>query len=112
LAHPADGACWIADHQGMVGDIFRHDGTGADEGVLADGVTADDGAVGAKGCAFLNEGGSCLIHFPDFCSGVVDVGKNHRGATEYAVFEGDAFIDGDVVLNFAFVADDCVRSNT
>jgi len=102
----------ITDHQGVVGDVLRHHGAGADEGVLADGMAADDGTVGAKCCAFFDEGGADLVHLADFGPGVEDVGEDHRGAAKDAVFQGDAFIDGDVVLDFAFVADDCVRSNT
>ncbi len=112
LAHPTDLSSGVADHQGMVGDTFRHDDAGADEGVLADGVTADDGTVGAQGGTLLDKRGVNLIHRADFRPGIVNVGKDHGRAAEYAVFEGDAFRDGDIVLDFAFVADDCVRSNT
>ena len=89
----------------MIGDVLGHYGAGTDEGVLADGVAADDSAVGAEGCALFHEGGADLIHFPDFGAGVVDICEDHRGAAEDAVFEGDAFIDRDVVLNFALFAD-------
>jgi len=101
----------VAHHQGVVGDVFRHNGAGADEGVAADCVATDDGAVGAERRAFLDEGGAHLIHLSDFGAGVVDVGEDHRGAAEDAVFKGDALIDGYVVLDFAFVADDGVGSD-
>jgi len=67
-------------------------------------VTADDCAVGAKGCSLFYQCWSHLVHLADFCPGVVDVGKNHRGSAKYAVLQGDAFINADVVLDFAFVA--------
>jgi len=92
----------------VVGDVFGHDGAGADEGVAANGVAADDGAVGPQGGAALDEGGADLIHLSDFGAGVEDVGEDHGRAAEDAVFQGDTFVDGDVVLNFAFVADDGV----
>ena len=95
----------------MVGDIFCYDCSGADEGVLADSVAADDRAVGAERCSLFDEGGAHLIHFADFCTGIVDVGKDHGWAAEDAVFQCDAFIDGDVVLDFAFVADDGVGTD-
>jgi len=96
----------------MIGYVFRHDGAGADKRVLADGVAADDGAVGAECCALFDKSGADLVHFPDFCPRVVYVGKDHGRAAEDAVFQCNAFIDADVVLYLTFVADDCVRSNT
>ena len=101
----------VADHQGVVGDILGNYSAGTDEGVLADGVAANNGAVGAECCAFFYERGTDLVHFSDFRSRVVDVGKNHRRAAEDAAFQGDTFIDADVVLDLAFVADDCVGAN-
>ena len=111
LAHPADLSGGIADHQGMVGNIFCDDCTGADECIRADGVSANDGAVGAHGSAFLNKRGAHLIHLADFRTRVVDIGKDHRWPAENAVFQGYAFIDADVVLYFAFFADYCIRSD-
>ena len=111
FAHPADLTGGVADHQSVVGDVFGHDSAGADEGVAADGVAADDGAVGAECCAFFDEGWTHLVHLADFRTRVEDVGKDHRGAAENAVFQCDAFINGDVVLNFAFVADGCVGTD-
>ena len=95
----------------MVGDVFCDDCAGADEGISADGVATDDGAVGAECCAFFYERGAHLIHFADFRPWVVDVGKDHRRAAENAVFQGDAFVNADVVLDFAFVADDGVGAD-
>ena len=95
----------------MVGDIFRHDGAGADEGVTADGVATDDGAVGAERCTSFDKGGADLVHLADFRTGVVDVGEYHRRAAKNAVFQSDTFIDADVVLDLAFVADDYVGTN-
>ncbi len=89
----------------MVGDIFRHDGAGADEGVTADGVATDDGAVGAERCTSFDKGGADLVHLADFRPWIIDVGKDHGRTAEDAVFQSDAFIDGDVVLDFAFIAD-------
>ena len=74
-------------------------------------MATDDSAVGAECCAALDEGRAHLIHLADFCARVVYVGEYHRRAAEDTVFEGDAFIDGDVVLYFAFIADDCIGAN-
>ena len=110
-AHISDGAGGVAEHEGVVGCVAGDDGAGADEGVAADGGAADDGAVGAKRCALFNERGSHLVHFADFRPGVVDVGKNHGRTAEDAVFQGDPFVDGDVVLNFASLADVYIRAD-
>ena len=101
----------VAYHQGMVGDILCDYRTGADKGIAADGVAADDGAVGPQGGAFLDEGGADLVHLGDFRPWVEDIREDHRGAAEDAVFQGDAFIDADVVLDLAFVADGDVRAD-
>jgi len=105
FAHPADLFCRVAYHQGMVRDVLCHDGAGADKGIAADGVATDDGAVGTQGGALPDKGGADLVHLADFGAGVVDIGENHGGAAEDAVFKGDAFIDADVVLDLAFGAD-------
>jgi len=55
-AHPADQFGRIAHHEGVVGDIFCDYCPGADKSVAPDGMAADDGAVGAEGGAFLDEG--------------------------------------------------------
>ena len=107
-AHPPDLPGGVAGHQGVVGGVLRHYGTGADEGVAADGMAADDCAVGPQSGALFHEGWADLVHLGDLCPWVVDVRKHHGWAAEDTVFEGDTLIDGDVVLNFAFVADDGV----
>ena len=61
----------------MIGDVLRHDGAGADEGVAADGVAAHDRAVGPQGGAALDEGRADLVHLSDFGAGVEDVGEDH-----------------------------------
>ena len=107
--YPACEAGGVAEHEGVVGCVAGDDGAGADEGVAADGGAADDGAVGAKRCTVFHKGGTDLVHLADFRPGVVDVGKDHGRTAEDAVFQGDPFVDGDVVLNFAAVADGDIR---
>ncbi len=43
-------------HQGVVGDVLRDNGARADEGAAADGVAADDRAVGPQGGAVAESG--------------------------------------------------------
>ena len=82
----------------MVGDILCHYRPSADEGVMADSMSADDRAVSPKSSTFLHEGGADLVHLGNFCPGVVDVRKNHRGSAEDAIFQSHTFVNTDVVL--------------
>ena len=95
----------------MFRNILCDHGAGADEGTAADDVATDDGAVGPQGGAFLHVGGADLVHLSDFSTRVEDVGENHRGAAEDAIFQGDAFIDADVVLELALVAYDGIGAD-
>ena len=95
----------------MVGDILCDHCPGADEGITPNGVAADDGAVGPQGGTFFDEGRTNLIHLPDFRPWIVDIGENHRGAAEDAVLQGGAFINADVVLNLAFIANDGIGAD-
>ena len=95
----------------MVGDILRDHGAGSDEGVFTDGVAADDGAVCPKGSAFLDKDRSDLVHLGDFSTRIVDIGKDHGRTAEDAIFEGHAFVDTDIVLDLALIADSDVGTD-
>jgi hypothetical protein len=95
----------------VVRNILSHHGTGTDEGVGSNGVSADNSAVGSQGGAFFNENGADLVHFGDFRSRIVDVCEDHGGAAEDAIFQGNSFIGADIVLNLALVANSYVRAN-
>jgi len=95
----------------MVGNILCDHSSGTNEGIAADGVAADDRAVGAQGGAALDERGADLVHLSNFGAGVEDVGENHRRATEDAVFQGDTLVDGNVVLDLAASADEGVGAD-
>jgi len=104
-ADPADLIGRDAGHQGKRFDVPVHDGTGGDEGVLADGNAADDGAVGAERGPAFDQGVAIFVLTHHGRAGIVDVGEHHTGAAEDIVLEGDVVIDGDVVLDLAVVAD-------
>lgn len=103
--HPSDLPGRISRHQGMIGHIFSYNGASANEGVTADGVATDNRAVCTQRGAVLDEGGADLVHLGYLRAWIVDVRENHRWSAENAVFKGDAFIDRNVVLKLAFVAD-------
>src|SRR5690606_8175146 len=106
FAHPADLAGGHANHQGVGLDVLVDDGACANEGKFADGDAADDGAVGPQGCASFHQGVAIFVLAFDQRTRVVDVGEHHAGAAEYALFQSDVVVDGDIVLNLATVADD------
>lgn len=105
LAHPSDLAGGDSGHQCISGDIFCDHSSGSDKGVLANGIAADDCAVGPKACAFFYEGFFVFVFSGDSTSGVNDVCKNHTRAAEDIVFQLHLIIDGDVVLHFDIGAD-------
>ncbi len=71
-------------------------------------MTANNRAVGAKRSPLFDEGRTHLVHFADFRPGIIDIGKNHGRAAKNAIFQRYAFINADIILNFASGADDGV----
>ena len=110
-ADPAYLFCRISHHQGVIGHIACHHRTGPDKGISADPVAADNGAIGAQGGTLLNQGGPDLFHAPDVGPGIDDIGEDHAGAAEDVIFQGDTFIDGNVILNLASLSDGDVRTD-
>lgn len=74
-------------------------------------MTADDCAVCPQSGAFFDNCGTDIVHLGDFGSGVVDIGEYHRWPAEYTIFESNAFVNTDVVLDFAFVTDSGVGTD-
>ena len=99
-------SCRHPGHKGKVGHIAGDDCAGTDEGMGSDGQATDDGTVRSQGRAPTDPGVAILIFALDQGPGVIDIGKNHAGTTEYALFEGDVVIDRDIVLDLAAVPDD------
>ena len=110
-ADPAHLFCRISHHQGVIGHIACHHRTGPDKGISADPVSAYNGAIGAQGGALLNQGRPDLFHAPDVGPGIDDIGEDHAGSAEDVIFQGDAFIDGNVILNLASLSDGDVRTD-
>lgn len=106
LAHPADLARRHADHQRVGRHVTVDDGTGADEGVFADGVATDDSAIGPQGGATLDQRVAIFVLARDATAGVVDVGEDHARPAEHVVFQRNVVVHRDVVLHFDVVADD------
>ena len=97
----------IAKDEGMCGNVSRYDGARAYEGKLTNGYTAEnDGARTYRGTVLYEGGcnfpviGTFQLALRGDGTGEEVVGEADVGSDEYAVFNGDAFKDGDVVLYF------------
>ncbi len=101
---PADATGGNACHEGIIGNIFCHDGSGGDESAATYCVATDDGAVGSKGGAFTDEGVGVDTVDGEVGTGRGDIGEHAGGSAEDVVFYLYAFVDGDVVLDADAVA--------
>jgi hypothetical protein len=72
---------------------------------LPDHVSADDRGVGPDGCASPNPRWLELLFAADESARIDDVREHTTRATKYVIFEDDAFVNADVVLNLATIAD-------
>jgi len=106
LAHPADLSGRHPNHQRVRLDIAVDDGAGANERILANGGTADDGAVGTESRASHDQRATVFVLAVDRRSRVVNVGEHHTWPTEDIVFQRNGIVDGDIVLDLHVVADE------
>jgi hypothetical protein len=109
LANPAMLPGRIAVNQGMGRNIFSDYRARPHKGVFAHGHAADNSAVGAQAGAFAYQCGPRLVHTPDIGPGVEHGGENHAGAAENIVFQGYAFVNTYVILNFTAIANNHIR---
>ena len=94
-----------AGHEGMVLDIGCYHGTCGNHGIASHGVTAHHRTVGTqRGSRFYERFGVDSV-YREVCPRCQNVGENTGGTTENIVFQFDAFIDADVVLNAHTVTD-------
>jgi len=111
IAHPADLFCRVAHHEGVARSAAGQHGSGADEGVGADGVPAHYCGVGADGGPGLHQRGPHLVHAGDVRPWIEHVGEHHGGPAKHVVFQGHALVHRDVVLDLAAVPDDRARAD-
>ena len=98
-------------HEGVVFDILSDDGARADKGRAANGVTADDGAVGTKGSAFLDECLGIDAVNRKVGTGCRDIGEDTGGTTENIILYLHTFIYGYIVLDTDAIADADIVAN-
>ena len=106
-ANPTPDFSRIAINYRMIGDIFSHHRTGADQGVTADGDPADNGSIGPDASPLLDQRRKIIVRRIAGISaaGGLHVGKDHARPTENIVFENDPFVDADIVLYLHVVTD-------
>ena len=91
--------------------ILGHHRTGADEGVLANRVAANNRRVGTDRGATLDQCAAHFFHPTDVRTRIMDIGKDHAGPAEYIVLQGHPIVDGDIVLDLASVTNGYPRTN-
>ncbi len=97
-----------AHHERIIGHITRHHRARADERVAANGHPANNRGVGADGRAPAHQRGLELALALDLAARIDDVGEDHGRPAEDVIFQNDAIVHRDVVLNFDAIADDRV----
>jgi len=105
FTHPSDNLCRIAQNEGMIGNVFGHNGSGTYKGVSADGIAANYGRICPDGGTFFDQGSLILVFSGDVAAGIYDIGKNHGRAAKYIVFKDYTLINGYIVLNLDVVSD-------
>ncbi len=111
FAHPSGLSCRVPHHEGIIGHILRHDGAGAHKCGSTDSVTAHNSTVGSQCGAFLDQRGFQFAHAADMSAGVKDIRKDHARSAEDVVLKGNAFVYGNIVLDFAGVSYDHILTD-
>src|SRR5262249_26127068 len=104
-AHPTDTPRRYAHHQCKVANILCHHRSGGHEGIGSDRMAAEDRGVGPDRCAASDDGTFEFSSARNERTGINHICEDTARAAEHILFENDAFVDADVVLDFAPVAD-------
>ena len=99
LAHPSYLSRWNAGHQRIRFHVFGHHSTSGDQGTLAYGMTAHHRAVGPQRSALTDSRLGIHPMNREMGSWRGHVGENTTRPTKDVVFNLNALIDGDVVLD-------------
>src|SRR5271165_2024618 len=110
FAHEADLPGGIANDHGICRNIPNDNGTSADEGVVADGHTANDGGIRANRGPLMNIGVyELLAALLDLSAGIEVIRENSIGADKYVISEGNTVPQSHAVLNRDSITDRDVR---
>ncbi len=107
FAGPATLSRRVAVDDGVRGDVLGNYGAGADECMFANGIAADNRCIGTNACTTLDTCWQVVFAIIARKGGARrgDVRKHHRRTAKNIVFQRDALIHRDIVLNLHVVAD-------
>lgn len=111
FGHPANLTRWVTDHKRIGGYVFGDHRAGANKGVGADVVAADDSGVGANAGSLTYVRAQIAVAAVHGTAWVNDVGKHHGGAQEDVVGANNTRVDTHVVLNLHVVAEHDIWAN-
>ncbi len=97
----------VSVNNGMRRHLLGDDCAGTDKSVLTDGIPTDNCGIRANASASFYQGEQIVFALVSGECGSwrANVRKDDRGATENVVFESDALIHRNIVLNLDVVAD-------
>jgi len=110
-AHPSNSTRRNTKHQGIVGNVFRNNGSCSNKGMSANRDTADDRRVCSDRTAAPEERPFIEAVTIDLRTGVGDVGQDTGGAEENIVFDHGPGIDRNIVLDLHSLAEDDIIGN-
>jgi hypothetical protein len=79
--------------------------------LLADGVSADNGAVGTKGCAAFDQSSAIFMLARNVAAVIIDVGEYHAGAAKHVILQRYRVVNTDIVLHFDIAADNDIAAD-
>ena len=74
-------------------------------------MTAHNSTVGSQCSAFLDQSGSQFAHTADMSAWVKNIRKDHARSAEDVVLKGNAFVYGNIVLDFAGIPNDYILTD-
>lgn len=105
LADPSDLPGRNTGHQGIIFYVFRHHGSGGNQGAAPYRVTAHYRAIRAQRCALAHARTRINSVHREVRPRSIYIRENTRRAAEDMILDLDTFVDGNVILDTDTVAD-------
>src|SRR5262245_34541194 len=99
LAHPPRDTAWIADYEGVIRNIFSNYRPGTDKGETPYRIATDHGRVRANTGPTLDERLFIFIPPYDGAARIYHIGEYHGRSAKYVVFQNNAGIKRDIILD-------------
>ena len=104
--HPTNESGGMANDERIITDVFGSHRAGSHECVSSSGDSTYDSRVSADGRAFLDDGLLIECMAGDLGTRIGHICQDTRGPQKHIVFDNDARVHRDVVLDFHVSADD------